>query len=430
VAKASKSAVMPRLRFPEFREGGGWTSAALHELAAFVTDRVGITECVPYTVTSGAGLVSQQEKLGRTIAGNSIKNYVLLQRDDFAFNKSATKAFPQGYIARYVGDERAAVPNSIFTSFRVNEHTIFPAYLDHLFSSNLHGKWLRNYITIGARAHGSLNVNDGDLMALPVPLPGGSTALKEQQKIAEFLTSLDELIAAKGRKVEALKTFKRGLMQQLFPREGETFPRLRFPEFCVAPEWEERQLDTCFSHIRNGFVGTATPFYVAGGIPYLQGKNVKKGRIDPSGLVMISKSFHEEQKKSHLRRSDIVMVQSGHVGECALIDGNYAGANCHALIIMTPVERQHSPFFVQCFGSDFGARLIAHITTGNTIRHVLASDVKALVVRVPHFDEQQHIAACLSSLDDEIAAETDKLLTLKAHKRGLIQKLFPSPEKV
>jgi type I restriction enzyme S subunit len=56
-------------------------------------------------------------------------------------------------------------------------------------------------------------------------------------------------------------------MQQLFPREGETLPRLRFPEFRDAPEWAERPLDACFSHIRNGFVGTATPFYVDGGVP-------------------------------------------------------------------------------------------------------------------------------------------------------------------
>src|SRR5690606_17307678 len=146
-----------------------------------------------YTITSGVGLVSQQEKLGRTIAGNSLKNYIVLQRDDFAYNKSATKAFPQGFVARYVGEERAAVPNSIFTCFRVKEDKVAPAFLDNLFATNLHGSWLRNRIAVGARAHGSLNVSDDDLMDLPVPLPGGSLSLAEQQKIADCLTSLDEV---------------------------------------------------------------------------------------------------------------------------------------------------------------------------------------------------------------------------------------------
>ena len=95
MAKGDKSATPPRLRFPEFRERSGWTSTELGEFANFVTERVGTTECTPYTVTTGVGLVSQQEKLGRTIAGNSLKNYVVLQRNDFAYNKSATKAFPR-----------------------------------------------------------------------------------------------------------------------------------------------------------------------------------------------------------------------------------------------------------------------------------------------------------------------------------------------
>ena len=188
MAKEGKTAVVPKLRFPEFKKGG-WSSAELGRFASFVTERVGTTECIPYTVTSGEGLISQQEKLGQTIAGNSIKNYIVLQHDEFAYNKSATKAFPQGFIARYAGTDRAAVPNSIFTCFRVDNNVVEPAYLDYLFSSNLHGKWLRTRITIGARAHGSLNVSDDDLMALPVPLPEGPASLDEQQKIADCLTS-------------------------------------------------------------------------------------------------------------------------------------------------------------------------------------------------------------------------------------------------
>ena len=61
----------------------------------------------------------------------------------------------------------------------------------------------------------------------------------EQQKIAECLSSVDELIAAQARKLDALKTHKKGLMQQLFPREGETLPKLRFPEFRGAGEWSK-----------------------------------------------------------------------------------------------------------------------------------------------------------------------------------------------
>src|SRR5690606_18086732 len=101
----------------------------------------------------------------------------------------------------------------------------------YLFLGNLHGRWLRKFIEVGARAHGSLSINNNDLLALPVPVPTGPDSLKEQQKIADCLASADALIEAQGRKVEALRAHKKGLMQQLFPQEGEIQPRLRLPEF-------------------------------------------------------------------------------------------------------------------------------------------------------------------------------------------------------
>ena len=229
MARDDSRTLTPELRFPEFREP--WKAVPLSDLAESISERVGTEPCVPYTVTSGVGLISQDEKLGRTIAGKSLKNYIRLKKHDFAYNKSATKAFPEGYIARYLDDANAAVPNSIFTCFRADTQKINPAYLGFLFAGNLHGRWLRKFLTIGARAHGSLNVSDDDLMALPVPMPTGAKSSVEQRKIAECLTSLDELIAAQGRKTDALKAHKKGLMQHLFPREGEIIPRVRFPEF-------------------------------------------------------------------------------------------------------------------------------------------------------------------------------------------------------
>ena len=107
--------VVPNLRFPEFRSVGDWHFQPLSDIAEPISERVGTSKCVPMSVTTGVGLLSQEEKFGRTIAGNSYKNYIRLQTNDFAYNKSATKEFPQGYIARYSGTRDAAVPNSIFT---------------------------------------------------------------------------------------------------------------------------------------------------------------------------------------------------------------------------------------------------------------------------------------------------------------------------
>jgi type I restriction enzyme S subunit len=217
--------LVPKLRFPEFRETGAWTTEKLGAVATISSTKVGNNVCVPMSITSGVGLVSQEDKFGRVIAGDSYKNYLLLKPNEFAYNKSATKEYPEGFLTLYTGTALAAVPNSIFTCFRINGALPNVRFLNYQFSDNLHGRWLRKFIQVGARAHGSLSINDSDLMALPVPLPSGSTSVAEQQKIADCLSSLDELIAALARKVEALKTHKKGLMQQLFPIEGEKIGR-------------------------------------------------------------------------------------------------------------------------------------------------------------------------------------------------------------
>lgn len=422
MAKAEKKAVVPRLRFPEFADGE-WSAATLSELATFVDERVGASECVPYTVTGGVGLVSQVEKLGRTIAGNSLRNYIVLKRDDFAYNKSATKAFPEGYIARYVGDERAAVPNSIFTCFRADDKKIDPAYLDYLFASNLHGKWLRNFITVGARAHGSLNVNDADLMALPVPLPAGDSSLQEQRKIADCLTSLDALIAAQGRKVEALKTYKRGLMQQLFPREGETRPRIRFPEFCDAPEWEVKAVGELGEVVTGSTPETARKDYYGGRYLFVSPADISEARFVESTKTTLTRTGFSRSRSIQARSVLFVCIGSTIGKVC---QNTRECATNQQINSVVPFEDVSGDFVYYLLS--MAANRISKLAGKQAVPIINKSVFSSVKVVVPKLDEQIRIADGLSTLDESIAAEAQRLDALKAHKKGLMQQLFPSVE--
>jgi type I restriction enzyme S subunit len=423
-----KGALVPRLRFPEFRDAGEWATFELGSLSQLVTERVGTTTCTPYTITSGVGLVSQEEKLGRTIAGNSLKNYIVLQRNDFAYNKSATKAYPQGFIALYAGDDRAAVPNSIFTCFRVNRNQVIPAFLDKLFSFNLHGKWLRTRIAVGARAHGSLQVSDDDLMAIPVPLPSSSQSLAEQQKIADCLTSLDELIAAESQKLTTLKTHKKGLMQQLFPREGETVPRLRFPEFREAGEW------------RKGKLGAIANLY--------KGKGISKADIVPNGaqpcirygelytiygevIHNVASSANANASELFLsKKNDVIIPASGETkidiakAACVMHDDIALGGDLNVIR-----SNQNGVFLSYQLNGPLRLT-IARVAQGDTVVHLYPTQIEQLDVLFPNPVEQKKIADCLSSLDDLINAQTQKIDALKTHKKGLMQQLFPVLDEV
>ncbi len=419
--------LVPKLRFPEFQHTGGWTTEKLGSLVSISTEKVGNNTCVPMSITSGVGIVSQEDKFGRVIAGDSYKNYLLLKPHDFAYNKSATKEFPEGFLTLYTGDKLAAVPNSIFTCFRVNGTSPYPPYLNYLFSGNLHGQWLRNFIQVGARAHGSLSINDGDLLALPVPLPSGQSSLKEQQKIADCLGSLNELIATQARKVEALKTHKKGLMQQLFPRESETQPRLRFPEFRDAGEWAQKTLED-IADIKSG----STPlrandeFFVGGTIPWVKTTDLNnsfiteteeqitlkaKARVNPVGSVLVAMygGFN----------------QIGRTG-CLSV----AAATNQAISVLQLDHEIALPAYVLAW---LNAKVEDWKRIASSSRkdpNITGSDVAKFPIAVPGIPEQTHIADCLTSLDTLITAATQELETLKTHKKALMQQIFPSTEAV
>jgi type I restriction enzyme S subunit len=416
----AKLRLTPRLRFPEFREAGVWTTEALGSVASISTEKVGDNTCIPMSITSGVGLVSQMEKFGRIIAGSSYTNYLLLKKNDFAYNKSATKEYPEGFIALYSGDELAAVPNSIFTCFRIKGDSPVPQYLNYLFLGNLHGRWLRKFIEVGARAHGSLSINEDDLLALPVPLPCGKKSNAEQQKIASCLSSLDDLIAAERQKLDALKAHKMGLMQHLFPREGETRPRLRFPEF-RAGVWEVKKAGFWFANrVTKGEHGL--PIYSV----TMHDGMVKRDSFDRDFYDIEDAAGNKKACRNDIAYNMMRMWQGalGVAPEDCLVSPAY--------IVLAPLNDAVPEFFQFMFKLPASLRLLTAHSRGLTKDRLRLyyDDFARIPLPCPAPPEQHRIASCLSSLDDLIAAQGDKLEALKTHKQGLMQQLFPAPEEV
>ncbi len=146
MSKKAHETALPKLRFPEFRDAEAWEVKPLGSVAKLIKEKAGSKQYKLMSITSGAGLVSQMEKFGREIAGASYKNYYVIRKEDFAYNKSSTKLDPEGQIALLEKEEAGAVPNSIFTCFRVNEQIVSPQFLKYPFANNLHGHWLRDLI--------------------------------------------------------------------------------------------------------------------------------------------------------------------------------------------------------------------------------------------------------------------------------------------
>ena len=427
--------IVPSLRFPEFRSAGDWCLQPLSDIAKPISERVGTSECVPMSVTTGVGLLSQEEKFGRIIAGNSYKNYVRLKTNDFAYNKSATKEFPQGYIARYSGASDAAVPNSIFLCFRPDPAAVIPEYLDHLLQGNHHGRWLRKYITVGARAHGALSVSHDALMSMPVPLPPVAASRPEQKKIADCLGSLDELVAAESRKLDTLQRHKQGLVQRLFPRRGESVPRLRFPAFQDAPEWESRVLGLMASKIGSGVTPRGgEKNYRTSGRPFVRSQNVGWGDLILDNVMHIDEVTHASFAATELEEGDVLLNISGaSMGRSAVADTRIAGGNVnqHVCIIRGLTEQINGRFLCQYLISRRGQDQIDRCQAGGNRQGLNFGQIRSFLIPQPKdVTEQERIADCLGAVDIILATQAQRISALKRQKRGLLQQLFPSLEGV
>jgi type I restriction enzyme S subunit len=255
----------------------------------------------------------------------------------------------------------------------------------------------------------------------------------EQQKIADCLTSLDEVIAAQGRKVEALKAHKRGLMQQLFPREGETRPRLRFPEFRDAPEWESRALGSLATKVGSGITPTGgDKNYREDGRPFVRSQNVGWGHLLLSDIALIDESTHASFDGTEIAESDVLLnITGASIGRSAIADFRIVGGNVnqHVCIIRTKPNELSPILLNQFLISERGQEQINSFQAGGNRQGLNFAQIRSFVIPLPPTEkEQSRIADCLSSLDAKIAAESNRLAALKTHKQGLMQQLFPAPD--
>jgi type I restriction enzyme S subunit len=393
--KDTKLGVVPALRFPEF--DNYWDIKELSKIANLIKERARNGNYTPMSVTSGVGLVSQKEKFGRDISGNQYSSYFVIRKGDFAYNKSATNLYPEGYISMLKKLEIAAVPNSIFTCFKVNRKEVLPEYLDYLFENNYHGKWLRKFIEVGARAHGSLSIDTKKLFELPIVFP----SINEQQKIADCLSSIDALIKATENKIDELKAHKKGLMQQLFPAEEKTVPILRFPEFQNAGEWKQTTIGAICT-ISNGKSNVQD--------------NVQNGKyplFDRSEIIKASNKFLFDCE-AIIIPGEGRFIPKYYIGKFDLHQRAYAlkDFTCHALFVY---------HYITAFSF-----ILTQKAVKSTVLSLRMPILEAFPLLLPNIQEQQKIANCLSSVDDLITAQTNRLEALRNHKKGLMQQLFPN----
>ena len=423
--KEARSALVPKLRFP------GCSAPWAHEPLSKVLKEHKIKNTDGWDVFSVSmeyGIVNQIELLGRSFAAADTSHYTVGRRYDVVYTKSPLKAFPFGVVkqCKFDGEVALSPLYGVFTPPNPYLGLMIEAYFE---SPNRSKDFLSPLCQKGAK--NTLQITNTTFLSGRMPLP---TQPAEQQKIAECLSSVDELMAAQARKVDALKTHKKGLMQQLFPREGETQPRLRFPEFQDAGEWEERAFsDLC--DIKHGYP-FESEFFSNEGVYVLltPGSFYEEGGYRDRGDKQ--RYFTGEIPRDYvLAQGDMLVAMTeqaaGLLGSPLIVPASNKFLHNQRLGL---VARKlgvgwSSEFFFHVFNTQRVRKAIHDTASGAKVRHTSPTKIGDVLVSVPStLPEQQRIATCLSSLDALITAETQRLEALKTHKKGLMQQLFPSTE--
>lgn len=411
-----KSVLTPKLRFPEFRNGAGWNNEEVGDLLD--ESRIPSSQNDPSRrITVRLHLQGVEHRVNRGTESTESTNNFCRKAGQFIYGKQNFHKGAFGIIPR---DLHGFETSQDLPCFDFKD-SCFPQWLYYNFAREAIYGPIEQKMT----GTGSKRLSEKTFLGLPIAAPTYS----EQQKIADCLTSVDELIAAQARKVDMLKTHKNGLLQQLFPREGETQPHLRFPEFQNAGEWKEENLEGLAKRGSGHTPNKTMDEYYNGGIKWVSladSKRLDKGLISETAIEISEKGIENSSAALHPAGSVILSRDAG-VGKSAVMSEPMAVSQ--HFIVWNCDKRRLSNWFLY-YILQIKKPVFERVASGNTIKTIGLPFFKEMRITVPQMTEQQRIADCLTSLDNLIAAQAEKLDALKTHKKGLMQQLFPTLEEV
>ena len=246
-------------------------------------------------------------------------------------------------------------------------------------------------------------------------------SIPEQQKIAEFLSTIDTVIEKQKETVSAWEERKKGVMQKLFSQEV----RFKADDGNDFPEWEEKKLGDISERILVGLATTVTPYYREKGRPMFRNLNIKQGYLDDRDMLFLDDDYADSQKNKAIHFGDILTVHTGNIGWSCLVPEKYEGALSFTTLITTVKFNVVSNKYVCDFlNSPLGMNRMQNLAFSGGRANLNTSEFQKVQVPVPCLAEQQKIADCLSSLDEVIEKQKATLAAWEELKKGLLQQMF------
>jgi type I restriction enzyme S subunit len=414
----SKEKLIPELRFPEFKNDGDWDGDSLINIAKFRRGSFPQPYGLPEWYDDENGMPFIQ---------------VYDVDDNFRLKQTTKRKISELAAAQSVFIEKGTVIITIQGSIGRVAITQYDAYIDRTllifqeFYNNI-DKTFFAYILFLLFEIEKLKAPGGIIKTITKEVLSDFVVsfpkVQEQQKIASCLSSLDELLAAHNDKLDALKDHKKGLLQNLFPQEGETVPKLRFPEFEGDGEWVEKKLNTLSKRViaknRNGkftavFTNSATDGIVDQR-DYFDKDIANKKNLENYFVVQNGDYVYNPRISEHAPVGPLFKNRLGKTGVMS------------PLYTVFRFNEKNNDFYEYYFQTSHwrnSIRAIANTGARFDRISITASLFMEIPVLYTGLMEQQKIASCLSAVDELITAQQEKIEQLQQHKKGLMQGLFP-----
>lgn len=398
----------PKIRFPEFDD-----SYSCSYLSDYLTVNTARNKDGAYSkedvlsVSGEEGIVNQIQLLGRSYAGVSVLDYHIVNPDDIVYTKSPLKASPFGIIKCNKG--QSGIVSTLYAVYTPKE-SVLPSYVEDYFALDSRlNRYLKPIVRIGAKH--DMKVSNSAVLEGEVSFP----SLSEQKKIADFLSAYDKKISLQKERVETLKEQKKGLLQKMFPKKGETVPELRFPGF--TGDWEQRKLGEISDSYSGGTPTVGIKEYYGGQIPFIRSGEINSDYTE----LFITKDGLKNSSARLVSKGDILYAlygaTSGEVGRARL-----NGAINQAILAIKPSAGYDCEFISQWLRKNKQNIVETYLQGGQG--NLSGTIVKDLVVQFPTLPEQEVIGTCFASLDNLIALHQRKLETMQEIKKGLLQQMF------